>query len=126
MKAVIQRVSQASVRIDGQVVGHIGPGLLVLLGITHTDTPADGLWLARKIASLRIFADEARKMNLDVRAAGGRVLLVSQFTLYAATRKGNRPGFTAAARPEVAVPLYETFIGQLTDCLLYTSPSPRD
>ena len=89
----------------------------MLLGITHTDTPADGLWLARKIASLRIFADEARKMNLDVRAAGGRVLLVSQFTLYAATRKGNRPGFTAAARPEVAVPLYETFIGQLTEAL---------
>lgn len=114
MIAVIQRVSQASVMIEGQVTGRIGPGLLVLLGITHTDTVEDLAWLSKKIAGMRIFNDTAQKMNLDLAGVNGEVLLISQFTLFASTKKGNRPGFTEAARPEVAVPLYEAMIAQLT------------
>ena len=119
MIAVIQRVSQASVAIDGQITGQIGPGLLILLGITHTDTPDDVAWLSKKIVGMRIFNDDDTdggpgRMNLDLAGINGDVLLISQFTLFASTKKGNRPGFTAAARPEVAVPLYEAMIAQLT------------
>lgn len=114
MIAVIQRVSRASVSIAGQVKGEIEAGFLVLLGITHTDTTDDVQWLSRKIVAMRVFTDADGKMNLDLAAVGGNVLLVSQFTLHASTKKGNRPGFTEAARPEVAVPLYEAMIAQLT------------
>ncbi len=113
MIAVIQRVTQASVTIDGTVKGQIDQGLLVLLGITHTDTDEDLQWLARKIIGLRIFSDQEGKMNLDLKALGGNILLVSQFTLLASTKKGNRPSYTDAARPEVAIPLYEKMITQL-------------
>jgi len=114
MIAVIQRVSRASVRIGGQVRGEVGAGFLVLLGVTHTDTIDDVQWLSRKIVGMRVFNDDDGKMNLDLAAVGGNILLVSQFTLHASTKKGNRPGFTEAARPEVAVPLYEAMIAQLT------------
>ena len=114
MIAVIQRVSQASVTIDGDVKGQIGIGFLVLLGITHTDTRDDVDWLSKKIVGMRIFNDADQKMNLDLAAIGGDILLVSQFTLHASTKKGNRPGFTEAARPDVAIPLYERMIAQLT------------
>ena len=114
MIAVIQRVSQASVTIEGRVTGQIGPGLLILLGITHTDTVEDVAWLSKKIAGMRIFSDTEQKMNLDLAGVNGDILLISQFTLFASTKKGNRPGFTEAARPEMAVPLYEAMIAQLT------------
>ena len=113
MIAVIQRVSQASVTIDNQIHGQIGPGFLVLLGITHTDRREDVDWLGQKIVGMRIFNDADDKMNLDLAAIGGEILLVSQFTLHASTKKGNRPGFTEAARPNVAIPLYEMMIAQL-------------
>jgi D-tyrosyl-tRNA(Tyr) deacylase len=110
MRALIQRVSQARVRIEGKTVGEISRGLLVLLGITHDDTIEKAKWLADKIVSLRIFADQDAKMNLSVHDAGGAVLIVSQFTLYGDARKGRRPSFIQAAGPEHAVPLYEVFI----------------
>jgi D-tyrosyl-tRNA(Tyr) deacylase len=110
MRAVVQRVSRASVRIDGQAVGDIGRGLLILLGITHDDTPERAAWLAEKIAGLRIFSDDEGKMNRDVTEAGGGALIVSQFTLYGDCRKGRRPSFVDAAPPAIAVPLYEAFI----------------
>ena len=114
MIAVLQRVSEATVRIDGQVRGQIGRGFLVLLGITHTDTTDDVVWLAKKITRMRIFSDDTGKMNLDLAAVGGNVLLISQFTLHAETKKGNRPSFIKAARPEMAIPLYEQLINQLS------------
>ena len=114
MIAVIQRVTEATVRIEGQIKGQIQTGFLVLLGITHSDTPADGAWLAKKIAGMRVFNDADEKMNLNLTTVGGNVLLVSQFTLHANTKKGNRPSFIDAARPEQAIPLYEQFISQLT------------
>lgn len=114
MIAVLQRVSEATVRIDGQVRGQIGRGFLVLLGITHTDTTDDVVWLAKKITGMRIFSDDTGKMNLDLAAVGGNVLLISQFTLHAETKKGNRPSFIKAARPEMAIPLYEQLIAQLS------------
>ncbi len=107
MRAVITRVTEASVRIDGAEVSRIGPGLLVLLGVSHEDTPAAATWLADRIAALRIFADDAGKMNRSVRDIGGEVLVVSQFTLYGDCSRGRRPSFIDAARPEVARPLYE-------------------
>lgn len=110
MRAVVQRVSEARVRIDGTTVGAIGRGLLVLLGITHDDTPARADWLAEKIVGLRIFADADAKMNLGVADVHGEVLIVSQFTLYGDCAKGRRPSFITAAPPELAVPLYEAFI----------------
>lgn len=110
MRAVIQRVTRASVAIDGEIVGKIGPGLLVLLGVTHTDNPADARWLAEKIVSLRIFNDADGKMKLGFTDVNGSVLVVSQFTLYGDCQKGRRPSFIAAARPEQAIPLYEAFI----------------
>ncbi len=110
MRAVLQRVSQARVKIDGEIVGEIGRGLLVLLGIAHGDTPEQAEWLADKLAGLRIFEDEAGKMNRDVVEIGGGVLIVSQFTLYGDCRKGRRPSFIEAAPPAIAVPLYAAFI----------------
>jgi D-tyrosyl-tRNA(Tyr) deacylase len=114
MIAVIQRVSQASVTIDGVVKGQIEQGFMVLLGVTHTDTEEDVTWLSRKIVGMRVFNDEADKMNLDLAAIDGDILLVSQFTLHANTKKGNRPSFIDAARPDVAIPLYEAMIAQLS------------
>ncbi len=113
MRAVIQRVSEASVTVDGQVVGAIGRGLLILLGVSHTDTATDAALLADKIAQLRIFSDQEGKFNLSVLDVGGETLVVSQFTLYADTRKGRRPSFTAAARPEIAAPLVDAFVDAL-------------
>ena len=110
MRAVVQRVSRASVTIEGQIVGEIGRGLLILLGITHDDTSERAMWLAEKIAGLRVFSDDDGKMNCDVTEAGGGALIVSQFTLYGDCRKGRRPSFIEAAPPTVAIPLYETFI----------------
>ncbi len=113
MKALLQRVSEASVEVDGQVVGAIGPGLLVLLGVEAGDGAPQADRLARKVAALRIFEDEAGKMNRSVLEVGGSLLVVSQFTLLADLRKGNRPSFIAAAPPEVAVPMYEHFCANL-------------
>jgi D-tyrosyl-tRNA(Tyr) deacylase len=113
MRAVIQRVRSASVRIAGQVKSEIGPGLLVLLGIEAADTTADIPWLSGKIVRMRIFNDDAGLMNRSVREMGGGLLVVSQFTLFAGTKKGNRPSFSRAARPEQAIPLYEAFVRQL-------------
>ena len=113
MIVVIQRVSQASVTIDNQVKGQIETGFLILIGITHTDTREDVAWLSKKIVGLRVFSDEAGKMNHDLAAIGGDILLISQFTLHANTKKGNRPSFIEAARPDVAIPLYEAMIAQL-------------
>jgi D-tyrosyl-tRNA(Tyr) deacylase len=109
MRAVIQRVSSARVTVEGETTGEIGRGLLVLLGVAQNDTEADAQWLAAKIAALRIFEDEAGKMNRSVVDVAGGILVVSQFTLFASTRKGTRPSFNDAAKPEVAIPLYEAF-----------------
>jgi len=117
MRAILQRVTSANVTIDGRVNGQIGPGLLVLLGVAEGDMPADGEWLAQKIAKLRIFADEAGQMNRSVVDIGGGVLVVSQFTLFASTRKGTRPSFNAAAAPQLAESLYDAFVNQLTTVL---------
>lgn len=114
MIAVLQRVSEAAVRINGEVAGQVGRGFLVLLGITHTDTAEDVTWLAKKIVGMRVFSDAEGKMNLDLASVGGSILLISQFTLHASTKKGNRPSFIEAARPDVAVPLYEQMIAQLS------------
>lgn len=113
MRAVIQRVLEASVRIEGRVKAQIGPGLLILLGVEEPDTLEDADWLAKKIVNLRIFNDEAGVMNRSVQEAGGGLLVVSQFTLIASTRKGNRPSYIRAARPETAVPMYENFVERL-------------
>jgi D-aminoacyl-tRNA deacylase len=110
LRAVVQRVTRASVAIDAETVGTIGRGLLVLLGVTHADTAADARWLAEKIVGLRIFNDADGKMNLGLTDIGGSVLVVSQFTLYGDAQKGRRPSFIAAARPEQAIPLYEAFL----------------
>ncbi len=117
MRAVIQRVSSARVTIAGEVSGAIERGLLVLLGVAQGDTEADGQWLAEKIAALRIFEDDAGKMNRSVVDVAGGVLVVSQFTLFASTRKGTRPSFNDAAKPELAIPLYEAFVRQATAAL---------
>ena len=113
MRAVVQRVSRASVTVAGETVGEIGAGLLILLGVGHDDDRAGVVALAGKIARLRIFADEAGHMNRSVLETGGAVLAVSQFTLLADTRKGNRPSFIGAAPPESAEPLYEAFVEAL-------------
>lgn len=107
MRAVIQRVSQASCTVDGQVTGEIASGLMVLLGIEEQDGPEDVQWIAHKIVNLRIFSDEQGLMNRSLKDIGGGLLLISQFTLLAQTKKGNRPSFIKAARPEQAIPLYE-------------------
>jgi D-tyrosyl-tRNA(Tyr) deacylase len=114
MKVVIQRVSQASVTIDNVVKASINKGYMILLGIEETDTTEDIDWLSKKIVGLRIFSDAEGKMNLDIKEIGGDILLISQFTLHAQTKKGNRPSYIKAARPEQAIPLYEQFIKQLS------------
>ncbi|MBR4116000.1 MAG: D-tyrosyl-tRNA(Tyr) deacylase [Bacteroidales bacterium] len=113
MRAVIQRVTHASVTIDGTLKSEIGTGFLVLLGIEDADTDEDLIWLSGKIARLRVFSDENDLMNLSLDDVHGDVLLVSQFTLFASTKKGNRPSYIRAARPEKAIPMYEAFIKQL-------------
>lgn len=113
MRALIQRVSEASVTINGTVAARIATGLLVLLGVEEADSQEDALWLATKIAKIRLFADSEGKMNAGLPEVDGQVLVVSQFTLHASTKKGNRPSYIRAARPEQAVPLYETFIREL-------------
>lgn len=113
MRAVLQRVASASVAVDGEVVGAIGPGLLVLLGVGHDDGEREAALLARKTAELRIFSDAAGKFNLSLLDTGGAALVVSQFTLYADVRRGRRPGFTAAAPPEQAQPLVARYAAHL-------------
>jgi len=113
MRAVIQRVSEADVTIGDQVKAAIGPGLLVLVAVEDVDTDEDVEWLTGKIARLRVFSDEAGLMNFSVQDIAGELLVISQFTLFASTRKGNRPSYTRSARPEVAVPLYESFLARL-------------
>jgi D-tyrosyl-tRNA(Tyr) deacylase len=115
MRAVVQRVSEASVRVAGQTVGRIGAGLLVLLGVGTADAEADAAWMAEKLLGLRIFEDEDGKMNRSVADAEGGLLVVSQFTLFGDCRKGKRPGFSDAARPELAIPLYEKVVTLLRD-----------
>ena len=110
---MLQRVTQAQVKVDGQTVGQCGPGLLILLAVTHDDTEAQAEWLARKVATLRIFEDEEGRMNLSLIDSGGSALVVSQFTLYGDSRKGRRPSFVGSARPEQAEPLYERFCALL-------------
>jgi D-tyrosyl-tRNA(Tyr) deacylase len=113
MRAVVQRVSRASVTVDGQIVGRIDRGLLVLLGVAHPDNEAAADYLAEKIAGLRIFEDDAGKMNLSVAEVGGSILAISQFTLYGDVRRGKRPSFDDAARPEQARKLYEYFVERI-------------
>jgi len=113
MKAVIQRVSRANVQVDGKITGEIGRGLLVLLGIEDADTLEDIQWLSNKIVNLRIFNDESAVMNKSVIDMDGNILLISQFTLHASTKKGNRPSYIKASKPEFAVPMYEKMIEQL-------------
>lgn len=113
MRVVIQRVSRAQVISNGVLTGKIEEGLMILLGIQPEDTAKDITWLISKISQMRIFSDENGKMNLSVRDIQGEILVVSQFTLYASTKKGNRPGFTKAAPPSIAIPLYETFLNEL-------------
>jgi len=110
MRRVLQRVSSASVTVDDAITGQIGLGLLILAGIEHDDIVDDLAWLVSKVTQMRIFADAEGKMNLSVKDSGGDLLVVSQFTLYASTKKGNRPSFIRAARPETAIPLYEQFL----------------
>ena len=117
MKAVIQRVSSASVIIEGKIKGEIQKGYLVLLGVCHDDTKEDVVWLANKIVNLRIFADRDGLMNLNLEDVEGNVLVISQFTLHAKTKKGNRPSYIHAAKPEIAVPLYEDFVANLKDLI---------
>jgi len=115
MRVVVQRCSRAEVRIDGITVGQIGKGFVLLVGVTDTDTREDADVLAKKIAQLRVFEDEAGKMNLALGDVGGAILSISQFTLYADCRKGNRPSFIRAARPETAAPLYDYFNATLRE-----------
>ena len=115
MRAVLTRVKSASVTIEGRVAGQIGQGFLILLGVTHEDTEAQAIKLADKLTGLRIFEDETGKMNQGLESVDGQILVVSQFTLYGNCKKGRRPEFLAAARPEVAIPLYEKFVQLLRD-----------
>lgn len=117
MRVVIQRVSEASVTINQETVAAINQGLLVLVGIEDADTQEDIDWLCQKITNLRIFGDENQVMNLSVKDIDGELIVVSQFTLYAATKKGNRPSYIKASRPEIAIPLYENFVQKLTEQL---------
>ena len=117
MRFVIQRVSEASVKIDGTIYSEIQKGLLVLVGIEELDTKEDAEWLCHKLVALRIFADADDKMNLSLQDINGNILLVSQFTLFASTKKGNRPSFIKSAKPEIAIPLYEYCIQQLSQLI---------
>ena len=110
MRAVLTRVKSASVSVDGKTIGSIGPGFLILLGITHDDTEAQAVKLADKLTGLRIFEDEDGKMNRGLETVNGEILVISQFTLYGNCRKGRRPEFLSAARPEIAIPMYEKFV----------------
>jgi len=123
MRAIIQRVSSASCSIEGKICGQIGKGYMILLGIEDNDTDEDLNWLAQKISNMRIFSDENGLMNKALADVQGNILLISQFTLFASTKKGNRPGFTRSAKPDLAVPLYEKMIfelGQLTGTKIQT------
>lgn len=113
MKAVIQRVSHSSVTIDNQIVAEIQKGLLILIGIEEADSQEDIVWLTSKIANLRIFGDENDVMNLSLKDIDGDTIVVSQFTLHALTKKGNRPSYIKAAKPDIAIPLYENFVAQM-------------
>ena len=113
MRVVAQRVSRAAVRIDGVVVGEIANGLMLLVGFTHDDTSREVIWMTEKLLGLRIFSDDEGKMNRSVTDVGGSILVVSQFTLYGDSRKGRRPSFVGAARPEIAIPLYRGFLSTL-------------
>lgn len=113
MKAVIQRVTQASVTIENEVVASISNGLLILIGIEEADTQEDIVWLTSKITNLRIFGDENGVMNLSVKDINGEIIVVSQFTLHASTKKGNRPSYIKAAKPDLAIPLYEQFVSHM-------------
>jgi len=113
MRLVIQRVKLASVKINDQIHSEIGLGLMVLVGIEEADSMEDLTWLASKLCNMRVFSDEEGKMNLDIKQVNGDILLISQFTLHASTKKGNRPSFIKAARPEKAIPLYENFIKEI-------------
>lgn len=115
MRLVIQRVLSASVTINGNIYSSIKKGLLVLIGVEENDSEADAEWLASKTSQLRVFDDESGVMNLSVTDAGGEVMVISQFTLHASTRKGNRPSYIRAARPETAIPLYEKFVSLLKE-----------
>lgn len=115
MRVVIQRVSEASVKIDGLVKGQIEQGFMVLVGIEEGDSDEDIDWISTKIVNQRVFGDNEGKMNLSVKDIGGNILLISQFTLHASTKKGNRPSFIKAAKPDVAIPLYEGLISKLSD-----------
>jgi len=117
MRAILQRVTEASCVVDGKTTGQIETGFLVLLGIENADTIEDLDWLAQKIVNMRVFSDEDGLMNKSLADVNGNILLVSQFTLFASTKKGNRPGFTRAARPDVAIPLYEQMIKKLSELL---------
>ncbi len=113
MRVVVQRVAQASVRVNGEVISEISKGLLIFLGIENADGQEDIDWLVRKVANLRIFGDEDGVMNLSVMDVDGELLVISQFTLHASTKKGNRPSYIRASKPEVAIPLYEAFIARM-------------
>ena len=117
MRTVIQRVTRASVSVDGRIISETGPGLLVLLGIEDSDDNNDIEWLCNKIVQLRIFNDKDGVMNLSIQETGGGIMVISQFTLHARTKKGNRPSYIKAARPEVAIPLYNSFVRRLSALL---------
>lgn len=123
MRAVVQRVSEAAVVADGKETGRIGRGLLVFLGVAGDDTASDAQWLAAKLPMIRVFDDEAGKMNLSVRDIGGGILVISQFTLFGTLRKGTRPSYNRAAAPTIAIPLYEAFLESLEEAL--GKPVPR-
>jgi D-tyrosyl-tRNA(Tyr) deacylase len=113
MRVVIQRVLESHVKVDGQIIGQVGKGLMILVGIEPSDNQEDIVWLSNKIVNLRIFDDEQGVMNKSIIDISGDILLISQFTLHASTKKGNRPSYIQAAKPEIAIPLYEQFIAQL-------------
>ena len=113
MRVIIQRVSEASVTVNQKIISKIGKGFMILLGIEHEDTEADILWLCKKIGNLRIFGDENGLMNISIKNINGSIIVISQFTLHASTKKGNRPSFIRAAKPNIAIPLYEKFVQQL-------------
>lgn len=113
MRIVIQRVTEASVAVEGEIIGCIGQGLLVFVGIEEVDTKQDIEWLSGKLVNLRIFEDEAGVMNKAIHEVGGEILVVSQFTLHASTKKGNRPSYIRAAKPDFAIPMYEAFVAQV-------------
>jgi len=125
MRVVIQRVKRSSVTVDGELISQIGPGLLVLAGFEDADTEEDIEWLSNKIVNLRIFNDNEGVMNLSVKETGGNILVVSQFTLHALTKKGNRPSYIRAAHPDKAIPLYEKFIEALSERLCRKTASGK-